>query len=56
MTLSSRDFKNSDPQSLMGKLVRKWIKAIEDIYNALKYTDKRKIMFGEFQLEGSTKA
>ena len=38
------------------EMAKKWIEAIEDIYKVLKYTDERKISFGEFQLEGPAKA
>ena len=30
----------------------KWIEGMEKIYQALKYSDERKVTFGEFQLEG----
>ena len=32
----------------------KWIEGMEKIYRALKYSDERKVTFGEFQLEGPT--
>ena len=37
------------------KMVERWIKAMEDIYDALKYSDERRITFGKFQLEGPAK-
>ena len=33
----------------------RWIETIEKIYRALKYSDERKVTFGEFQLEGPAK-
>ena len=30
------------------EMAKKWIEVIEDIYRALKYSDERKITFGEF--------
>ena len=33
----------------------KWIETIEKIYRALKYSDERKVTFGEFQLKGPAK-
>ena len=38
------------------EMAEKWIEAIEDIYDAMAYSDERKIRFGKFQLEGSAKA
>ena len=36
-------------------MAERWIEAVEDIYNALKYSDERRITFGKFQLEGPAK-
>ena len=33
----------------------KWIETIEKIYRALKYSDERKVAFGEFQLQSPAK-
>ena len=37
------------------KMAEKWIEVMEDIYDALKYSDERKITFGKFQFEGPGK-
>ena len=34
----------------------KWIDAMNDIYDALQYSEARKVAFGKFQLEGSAKS
>ena len=36
-------------------MTEKWIETMNDIYDALKYSDERKITFGKFQLEGPAK-
>ena len=33
-----------------------WIEVIDDIYDAMAYSDERNVKFGKFQLEGSAKA
>ena len=38
------------------EMAEKWIEAIEDIFEALNYSDMRKVTFGKFQLEGPAKA
>ena len=38
------------------EMAEKWIEAIEDIFEALNYSDMRKVAFGKFQLEGPAKA
>ena len=36
-------------------MAEKWIEAIDDIYEALQYSEVRKVAFGKFQLEGPAK-
>ena len=37
------------------EVAENWIKTMKKIFRALKYTDERKVSFGEFQLEGPAK-
>ena len=37
------------------EVAENWIETIEKIFRALNYTDGRKVVFGEFQLEGPAK-